>query len=203
MNPGPVARIMEHLKEFGLRGIHLRFLAGFSLYREMPVYELDFLTPSPAVQPGLPVEMAQLQPDEVAAYCEATAHDPASVAILHEWGAQCFVARSQGRIVARIWAAERTFPLTYLARELVLEPEELYLLDALTLPDYRGQSLLPALIGFVLQHYRQAGRQRAYTIVFSYNHASIRGFEKAGFRPKLVRGYYQFGPWRKDFERPA
>lgn len=199
MSPGSVERTLDHVRDFGLRGLHLRFLAGLRLYREMPVYELDFVAHPPRLEAVIPVGIYVLTLSELDEYTFATGHDPVATRILWDWGAICFIARHKGQIVARVWAAERTFPLTYLSRDFVLQPDELYFLDALTLPAFRGNNILGALLSEACRYYRLQGRRKAFTVVFSYNLHSIRGFQKVGFRFTSIRGYHQLGPWRRDF----
>lgn len=201
MSSNPFVRILDHLRDHGLSGLHLRFLAGLDLYREMPVYALDLTQPTPPPSSPLALDLAFLPPAQLPEYSAADPQPPDSSYLLWEWGANCFVARHQGTIVARVWAAERTFPLTYLNRPLTLAPDEIYILEALTYPAFRGQNVLGALLAHVFDHYRRQGRRRAYTIVFAYNTPSVRAFSKSGFRLLHTRGYFKFGAWRRDFLR--
>ena len=203
MQKSAPARILRHLRDFGLRGIHLRFLAGFSIYREMPVYHLDFCSHPPQVLPSIPVEFSLLTEEDLDEYLTCAGDSPSDPHTVWGWGATCFLARYKGRIVASIWVAERTFPLNYLYKELPLKHSEIYFVEAFTLPTFRGNRLLPALISHACDHYRSLGRCHAYTIVFSYNSSSIRSFAHVGFKPHKILGFWQFGPWRKHFESPA
>jgi len=60
--------------------------------------------------------------------------------------------------------------------------DEVYLYDAFTFAEYRGQNLYPALLQRVLDSSHRQGLRRALIFVLSDNTASIRGVQKAGFR---------------------
>jgi ribosomal protein S18 acetylase RimI-like enzyme len=60
--------------------------------------------------------------------------------------------------------------------------DEVYLYDAFTFAEYRGQNLYPALLQQILDLSSQQGFRRALIFVLSDNMASIRGVQKAGFR---------------------
>ena len=60
--------------------------------------------------------------------------------------------------------------------------DEVYLYDAFTFAEYRGQNLYPTLLQRILDFSRQQGLRRALIFVLSDNTASIRGVQKAGFR---------------------
>jgi GNAT superfamily N-acetyltransferase len=201
MRNSPLHRILLHIRDFGLRGLHLRFLAGFSIYREMPVYQLDFTQLPAAVGAGLPLTFSLMNRSELDEYFAIPTESPSDPNILWDWGANCFLARHQGQIVSAVWIAERSFPLTYIHGSLDLSDDEVYVLEAFTLPAFRGKNLLPALLAHTCKHYLASGRRRAFTIIFSYNTASIRSFSKLGFKLCKLRGYWQLGPWKKDFER--
>ena len=93
----PAQRVLDHLRDFGLRGLHLRFLAGLRLYRAMPVYELNFVLNSPQLEPAIPVNISVLTPCELNEYTSVMGDDPAYTRMLWDWGAKCFIARHAGR----------------------------------------------------------------------------------------------------------
>ena len=67
-------------------------------------------------------------------------------------------------------------------REIYPRRGEIYLYDAFTFPEYRGQNLYPAILNRILTHSCQKELQRALIFVLDDNVASIRGVQKAGFR---------------------
>ena len=112
-----------------------------------------------------------------------------------------FTARHEGQIVSWMKRSEKPYPLTYIDQYLNLAPDECYLHDAFTLPDYRSQGLLGELISRAC---KSAHHTSALVAIVSYNQSSIRAFTKAGFRLKQIRGYYGLGPWKHHFSaQPA
>ncbi|WP_031500856.1 GNAT family N-acetyltransferase [Bryobacter aggregatus] len=201
--PSSFQRLAEHVRDFGLHGLHLRVLAGLSVYREMPIFEFDFEKELQVPTSRIPVQISMVQVEELEDYFASGAEDPGEAREhAKEPGAACFVARAEGRIAARLWATDRDYRLSYLDRDLVLGQDGIYVFAVYTVPECRGAGIFGALLGTVMEHYRAQGRKRALSIIFRYNQASIRAFSKFGFRRRSVWGFYQWGPWRRYFQRP-
>ena len=96
-------------------------------------------------------------------------------------GEQCWTAQHHDKIMAYCWATHKPVEIGELRRIINPRDDEVYLYDAFTFPEYRGQNLYPALLHRILDHSRQQGLRRALIFVLSENTASIRGVQKAGF----------------------
>ncbi|HYC00781.1 MAG TPA: GNAT family N-acetyltransferase [Candidatus Limnocylindrales bacterium] len=98
------------------------------------------------------------------------------------WGtiepdAECYVGLDGYRIVAVHWLSTRE------PNNLVeCEPGDSIIGPCVTVPTHRGRGVYPAMIRAVCAERRRLGDKRAYMVVSTDNHSSIRGIEKAGFQ---------------------
>jgi GNAT superfamily N-acetyltransferase len=125
----------------------------------------------------------------------------ADVARRLQAGHQCFVARHEGRIVRAAWAATGRVRIDFLARDLDLAPDEVYLDESHTLRRFRGHNIAAERSAQMRRHYQERGYRRSLAIVFPENRQACRAAEKSGYRPLGVMGYIKLGPWRYDFYR--
>jgi ribosomal protein S18 acetylase RimI-like enzyme len=96
-------------------------------------------------------------------------------------GEQFWTAQKDARIVSYCWATQNPVEIGEIYCTMHPRADEVYLYDAFTFPEHRGQNLYPALLHGILVHSRQQGLRRALIFVMSDNIASIRGVQKAGF----------------------
>ncbi|MGQ4807899.1 hypothetical protein NKDENANG_01265 [Candidatus Entotheonellaceae bacterium PAL068K] len=99
-----------------------------------------------------------------------------------ERGELFWTAQHSDRIIAYCWVTQESVAIGEVRRIISPRRDEVYLYNAFTFPEYRGQNLYPALLHRILEHSRQQGLRRALIFVLSDNTASIRGVQKAGFR---------------------
>jgi ribosomal protein S18 acetylase RimI-like enzyme len=96
-------------------------------------------------------------------------------------GEQFWTAQHQEKIISYCWATQEPVEIGEVRCLVSPRSDETYLYDAFTFPEYRGQSLYPALLQRIFAQSRQQGLRRALIFVLSDNTASIRGVQKAGF----------------------
>lgn len=96
-------------------------------------------------------------------------------------GEQFWTAQLEDRIISYCWATDAPVEIGEVRRVISPRRGEIYLYDAFTFPEYRGQSLYPAILNRILTYSRQQDIQRALIFVLDDNVASIRGVQKAGF----------------------
>ncbi len=99
-----------------------------------------------------------------------------------ERGEQFWVTQLDDKIAAYCWATDAPVEIGEVRRVIRPRSGEIYLYDAFTFPEYRGQNLYPALLHRILVQSCQQGLPRALIFVLDDNVASIRGVQKAGFR---------------------
>ena len=105
-------------------------------------------------------------------------------------GEQFWTAQHGDKILSYCWATREPVDIGEIRCIIAPRGDEVYLYDAFTFAEYRGQNLYPALLQQVLGYNRQQGKRRALIFVLSDNTASIRGVQKAGFR-EFQRVTYQ------------
>ncbi len=98
-----------------------------------------------------------------------------------ERGEQFWTAQLDDKIVAYCWVTNAAVEIGEVRRVIHPRSGEIYLYDAFTFPQYRGQNLYPALLHCILAQSGQQGFTRALIFVMDDNVASIRGVLKAGF----------------------
>ena len=92
-------------------------------------------------------------------------------------------------------------PIDYLSRDLALQPNEVFVFDAYTLPTFRGRGLSPARALVLGQHFRSRGYHRLLTAVHPENAVGFRPLGKLGTKPVGMIGYVGIGGWRWHFRR--
>ena len=104
----------------------------------------------------------------------------------HVWTAH----DNSNKIVSYCWVARKAVEIGEIGCAINPRDDEIYLYDAFTFAEYRGQNLYPAVLRRILEHSRDAGLRRALIFVMHDNAASIRGVRKAGFREFQRVTYY-------------
>jgi RimJ/RimL family protein N-acetyltransferase len=75
----------------------------------------------------------------------------------------------------------------------VLQPKEALLEFAYTPPGYRGLGIMSAAMALIAQHAADIGARQVLTFVDHDNIASLRGCQRAGFRPQQIHHRTRFG----------
>jgi GNAT superfamily N-acetyltransferase len=104
-------------------------------------------------------------------------------------GRRCFIARVNGEIAAYGWVSRSVECIGEIEHELHLLPEEAYVWDCATLPQYRRKGLYTALLSFILANLCHEDLNRVWIGSSLKNKPSLRGFSKAGFQP-VIRLFY-------------
>jgi len=110
-------------------------------------------------------------------------------------GTRCFTASMDGDLAAYGWVSHGSELIGELERQIHLGPREAYIWDCLTLPKHRGRGLYTGLLHVMVATLSQEGFGRIWIGAALSNRPSIRGFEKAGFRPALGVVYLRVGSW--------
>jgi hypothetical protein len=196
------------LREQGIRSLWFAILERRRIYRRLVCIERILSEPIPEIKANLPIGVGFLQESEVSDYVNFRPGASASETRrkLND-GDRCIVARYEGQIVSAFWASIRRASLVnvgeYLDRDVSLElplaQDEVFLYDAYTLPQFRGQNVSPESSVWNLRYWREAGYRRVFVGVSPENKSSLRACKKEGYRPFAVIGYFKLGPLRWDF----
>ena len=104
-------------------------------------------------------------------------------------GRRCFAAWVDGAIAAYGWASRDVESIGELERTFHMLPNEAYIWDCATLPQYRGQRLYSALLSYMVAALCHDGLHLLWIGASLSNTPSIRGFAMAGFQPVLQLTY--------------
>lgn len=197
MNP-----LLSRWRQHGLRGLCLRVLSGWDLYRSVRIFEasLEVSLPELPAIPGFQVSILSVSemPEYLRAFPEVEVKPWAQGLPA---GETCFVGRVDGQIVATRWARRRPFPFDYLGRPFRMGPRDVYIHSAFTSQRHRGRGYSAVLLSVLCCHFQQAGCVRALGVVVPDNENSERTLARLGFRWRRNEGYVRIGPWRWQFDR--
>lgn len=186
----------------GLRAFCLRGLSFAGIYRRLVLLSRTLDDPIPELATALPMTVGLLEPRHMDAYARLRP-DQTTAAIRRrlETGHQCFIVWHEAHIIHAAWTATGRTMIEYLARELILPPDEVYVYDAFTAPAFRGRGASPLRAAALGEHYRARGYRSALTAVHPENTTGFRPLEKVGARRVSVIGYIGIGSWRWQFSR--
>jgi len=115
-------------------------------------------------------------------------------------GQICFVAKHKGRIVAATWIETGFAHSTgSLGRGFPLRADEAYGHSSFTVPEHRGNRIMPELNAFALKWLAHLGFHRLVILVDRRNEAALNADRRAGFRRVGSVGYLEMLGWRWNF----
>ncbi|MCC6739087.1 MAG: hypothetical protein IT452_08575 [Planctomycetia bacterium] len=100
-------------------------------------------------------------------------------------GDLCWLAWVGGRLAHQTWTSTTRAFIPQVEYERRLAPDEVYVYDCVTVPDWRGHGLYPATVVLAARRHLALGKSRAVLGVLSDNGPSLRGVAKAGFTPEF------------------
>jgi GNAT superfamily N-acetyltransferase len=157
-----------------------RCLRPFGELARARLYEKDLSRPLTAFPAGA-VTIAQATASDIERVAElATSDGTSDVAAVRSLffdrirrGARCFVAKIDDQVVHCNWLIfDRMESWPSGQGRSVLRDGEAYCTDAFTAPAWRGRAIHTAVLSRMLLFLKEAGYQRAYTIVATANEAS-------------------------------
>jgi len=194
-------RAVEVLRTEGIRSLWFKIL-GETVYRRVVLLERPLNEPFAEITARLPLEINLLKETELEEYRRFRPEtDLSDLRRRLEAGHFCFVARHQGYIVAAGWVATRRAWVEYLACEIQLAQDEVYVYELLTSPRFRSQNIDTLTTIRMFAYCRDAGYRRQIGVTVPENRPAMRVAEKTGFIRCGVMGYVKLGPWRWDFCR--
>lgn len=102
---------------------------------------------------------------------------------------QVFVGLRGDRVLTYCWLSFQTEGVGEIEGAIRVAPDEAYIWDCQTIPEQRGRGLYPVLLCSIAHFMRERGKRRVWSATTADNHASQRGFEKAGFRRAGILHY--------------
>jgi RimJ/RimL family protein N-acetyltransferase len=118
------------------------------------------------------------------------AEEPSVVEQRLQHGDEWFGWEHSGRVVSFGWICYRDRVIGL--RRMPEDEHRVFLYNFHTLPEYRGRGSYPALLRQMRHTLGREGRTQFIIDAHAWNHASLKGIEKAGFSPvarSTVRTY--------------
>jgi ribosomal protein S18 acetylase RimI-like enzyme len=175
-------RIREIGQREGTRGFVYRTLALIG-YRTVGRYQRALDAPIELASAQIPIEIGRLTAEHVGEYVAfRRGATPLQFLSRLEEGHCCYAARHDGQLASTAWVAERSAWVEALGQHISLDQGEMYIFDAFTLSDYRGQHIQPRIVSTILLDFKAAGFRQAVSLIAPYNRSNIIVRERAGFR---------------------
>ena len=93
----------------------------------------------------------------------------------------CCVSIYNNEIVSYCWIAIQRAYIGEIDKNIHMKSNEIYMYDAFTKPEFRGNNLFPSILTTILDFGRQKGYQKGLIFTLSSNNSSITAIKKAGF----------------------
>jgi GNAT superfamily N-acetyltransferase len=189
-------RVVEVLREEGLRGLWIRALA-VTVYRRLLLFALDLAQyPGADGQPdGL--EVGELDITLIGEYRRMRPDTPAAeVRRRLAAGQSCIFVRRSGKLISARWIDTRRAEVEYLGLSFGLPPGAAHLYDVYTAPEARrarvGRATFPRYVAML----SGMGIERLIVTSLPENVGGVGLIRSAGYRPIGRVGAIRLGPLR-------
>lgn len=191
VRPGLFQRINRYIQKNGIGSFPARVWQGSKI---RPSYNAFFIFSFP-IHPEMstPPRPEGIQVERLSANDEEALQNMATVAsegmtdalkVYHQrmpGGELCYTVRVDGKLAAFVWLAMRESVSSNLGSRFLLKPDEVYLYDTFTLPEYRGRGYCAYLTAVACQEVsKEYGKKAEIVLIRHNNHASLRAHHKLG-----------------------
>lgn len=194
-------RIAQIVELEGWRSLWFRSLAALGYQRTgCLVVRLDEAGASQP--PTVPVHVRMLTAEDAEAY--VAFRRGAAVSDVHERlgrGFVCYAGWCEGRLASVTWVATGRALLWMLEAQFDVAPDQVYLFDSFTHPDFRGQRIQSAVFAALRADALAAGRTRGMTFVIPENRPNMKSRGRMGFVREGLVGRVKLGPLQWYFSR--
>ncbi len=118
-------------------------------------------------------------------------------------GHLCFAAWHQNRIVHAGWGGTARAHIPFIHSDILLAPDEFYIYDSFTLPQFRRMNLVLARSAAMHKHFGALGYKRSYGVVALMNAGGLAVLEPAGYRIIGMYGCVRLGPLHRTWAYPG
>jgi len=183
-----------------IQRLWFRSLSRARIYRRLILIERPLSEPVSNISPRVPVTVRVLADSEIGAYTALRPQqDPAQIRRRLDGGHWCFAVWNDQRIIHVAWAAVQHVKIEYLAWEMELAPDQVYVYDIFTAPAFRRSGAASIRSVEMMRYFRELGYQRLLGAVSPEDRSAFR--QNVGYRRIGVIGYIALGPWRRAFRR--
>lgn len=174
-----------------------------TFYRRFLFMEYSLQKPVPRLKFRLPVEIEELEIDQLAEYRRFRPRQSTrDIELRVARGDRCFACWHDNKIVDVGWIATGRVYLPFLRSDLLLEKGDVYNYDSYTLPDYRRHGLYMARNAFIAKQNRKEGYTRSVALVAVENRTPHLALLMAGLRPVGTYFCLRLGLWQRTWQRP-
>jgi len=146
------------------------------------VWTMNLLEQPARPAPTLPARFGRVGLEAAAELAQAMTRDgPGLVRRRLEGGRRCYAARIEDRLAAYGWVSFGEEEVGELGLRLRLLPDEAYIWDCATLPDYQRRGLYAALLSHIILALRNEGLRALWIGADIANGPSQAGIARAGF----------------------
>lgn len=114
-------------------------------------------------------------------------------------GHRCMAAWYQGKIVHAAWAAENRAHIPYIHSDILLEPQEFYIYDSYTRPEYRRSKLVMARSSTMHAWFAKRGFTRGYGAIALMNKVGLSIVAPGGYHPIGMYVCARLGPLHRTW----
>lgn len=196
-----LGRSREILRTEGLRSLWFKIL-GETIYRRMDIFERKINPALTSIKLPDGLEVSPLKAGEVDELVKfRDLHNREAVLRRLEQGDVCFMVRAHGEIIHSAWVAKGRARIDYLARDIRLANNVVFIFEAYTAEAWRGKSISSMRKTVMEKYCHDQGYNLLLAVVWPENSPAYRNIEKAGYERIGRVGYFGVGRFRKYFMR--
>jgi len=183
-----VSKVKSYWRGYGTLGLAKKAVAcvcrPFFSFHPLNFYVISGL-PQTQHQPRCPLEFREGSREDIDLIVDLIKDkDESSVrehlTFLFDNGGKLFLAFSEGKLVHVAWlhycpGIRQTHP------HVTIKEDEAFMGHCYTLPEFRGNSILPAALQHMIRYAVAQNKKRCIGSTSPYNIAAIKGIERAGF----------------------
>lgn len=194
-------RSAEVLGTEGARSLFFKVL-GETCYRRLTLVQRRIGAPAPIAETSRGAGARRLTIDDESAFTAYRPEMPRStVRDRLAAGDECFIVCDGERIVHSCWVASGVARIDYLALDVALEEDAVYVYEVHTDREYRGRSISSIRSLEMERRLGERGVRRLVAAIWPENRPAMSTMAKAGYEVVGRVGYVGFGSLRREFCR--
>lgn len=194
-------RAIEVFHTNGIQGLWFGIM-GECFYRRLILFNRPLDEPIELIVPKIPVKISELTQNNVNDYiCFRPDENLSEIQHYLNIGHRCFVAYYEKHIVSASWVASGEVWIDYLFFNITIAPNDIYLYNLYTLPDYRSKNIASAIVTKIIKTLINTNYQYMILNVLPESKGVIQMYKKIGFQSFGLIGFKGIGQWKRPFCR--